>query len=335
MMLREINNPLVYAIVVGTNEKPWLGRCLKTLSSSSYSALRVIYVDNASHDGSPEFVENEIPQITVVRNSSNLGFAAANNIGISIAIKEGAKYIFLVNPDTHSPETLVSDLVSFMEENPAYGIVGPLQLEYESNGSEYTLNEWSKIAIKNGERHAFYHWDKKRATESGPLQGRAEGTLEHAYVQGAAMFIRSDVLNSIGLFDETYHTYYEEVDLCRRTRWIGYRVALLLNLFIHHKGGGGTIGSRSKYRNYHYSRNKYYYLFTDPTYKLRECVKLAFRWLKFDLKDSIYHRHGDITNWVQFLSILWWLISHVSLIRSERKRRVSIILGYQNITNLL
>jgi GT2 family glycosyltransferase len=80
-------------------------------------------------------------------------------------------------------------------------------------------------------------------------------------VQGAALYASSVALREIGLFDETYHTFYEEVDLCRRARLAGWRVALISELGIGHHGGGATAGS--VYRRRQMMRNKYYFLATD------------------------------------------------------------------------
>lgn len=304
----------IAVIVVGTNEREWLNACLSSLEASSLP-VSVFYVDNGSSDNSAEFVERLYPAVHVIRNQTDLGWGAANNIGIEFAMERGACYILLVNPDTKSPPELIENLTQFMEDHPVYGCVGPLQSVY---GDPLTLNDWSKHALENGERHAFHHWIDLPA-EAGPTEGRAANTLEHAYVQGAALMLRASTLRQVGFFDPVYHTYYDEVDLCRRIRWCGLRVALLLDMRIEHKGGGGQNGVPSYYRDFYMRRNKYYYLFTDPLIPMRTCLSLAIRWLKHELmvERSIANARRDITRQIVF--VLCWHVKN--LFHIARKRR--------------
>lgn len=277
--------PTVAAITVTTNERRWLPECLGSLLASRTSNvdLRVLLIDNASVDGSADFVHERFPEAHVMRNLRNEGFAGANNIGMRRALDAGADYVFLVNPDTRTPPELVQGLVDFMETWPEYGLVGPLQYEFTEDGKPTErLNAWSQDALEVGEAHVFTHTWQDHPTGAGPQEGRAPDTLEHSYVQGSALFCRADVLEQVGLFDATYHTYYEETDLCRRVRWAGWRVALVLNLGIQHYGGGGTRAS--VYRRRRMLRNKYYFLLTDPEWRWREIALLAGRWLRLDLQ---------------------------------------------------
>src|SRR5690242_15865635 len=100
--------PRVTTITVGTNERAWLENCLTSLLASDTDGidLTVMYVDNASPDGSADYVEAEFPAVEVIRNPRNYGFARANNVGMSQALAAGADYVFLVNPDTRTPSGL-------------------------------------------------------------------------------------------------------------------------------------------------------------------------------------------------------------------------------------
>jgi len=273
--------PKVTTITVGTNERRWLPECFESLLASRTAAdLEVLFVDNASHDGSAELVAERFPAVRVLRNSANLGFAGANNAGIRWALERGADFIFLVNPDTRTPPELIEQLTGFLASWPQYGAVGPLQRGYGENAG--TPNEWTRMALAAGEAHVFTHTWSQHPSPAGPVAGRAPRTLEHAYVQGSAFFCRADVLRRVGVFDPAYHTYYEETDLCRRVRWAGWRVALLLDCVIEHYGGGG--GRASKYRRRHMLRNKYYFLATDPEWTRWDIVRLSGRWLVADLR---------------------------------------------------
>jgi GT2 family glycosyltransferase len=223
-------------------EAPWLPDCFASLLVSRTTAdVDVLFVDNGSYDGSADLVADRFPTVHVLRNPKNLGFAGANNVGIRWAMARGTDFVFLVNPDTRTPPDLIEQLTGFLDSWPEYGVVGPLQYHYGDPGSP---NDWTRMALDAGEAHVFAHTWPGRPSPAGPADGRALGTLEHAYVQGSAFFCRTEVLRRVGLFDPVYHTYYEETDLCRRVRWAGGRVALLLDASIEHYGGGGGRASR-------------------------------------------------------------------------------------------
>lgn len=312
----------VAAITVGTNELSWLEPCFASLLESDAAGfdLTVWYVDNDSHDGSAAFVQKRFPRVRIIQNDSNVGFARANNIGMRAALEDGADYVFLVNPDTQTPNSLLRDLVEFMETWTGYGVVGPMQYEYDESGNTAlgTHNNWSTTALRWGEQHAFAGDWPNHPSPAGPLEGRAPHTLEHAYVQGAAFFVRATLLRTVGLFDEVFHTYYEETDLCRRARWAGWRVALLLDVGIQHFGGGGTAGSR--YRRVQMRRNRYYYLLTDIDWRPLPTLRLASRWLKDDLRGRGVG--GESTWWRgtwETTEAVWWLGRRVPLIRARRR----------------
>jgi GT2 family glycosyltransferase len=273
--------PKVTTITVGTNERAWLPECFRSLLASATAAeLEILFVDNASDDGSAEMVAAFFPEIRILRNPTNLGFAGANNVGMRWALEHGSDFVFLVNPDTRTPPNVIDDLTKFLTVWPDYGLIGPLQHGYGQEAD--SPNAWTRMALEAGEAHIFVHTWPYHPSSASPARGRAPGTLEHAYVQGSALFTRAEVLRRTGLFDEAYHTYYEETDLCRRVRWAGWRVALLLDCVIEHYAGGGGLTSR--YRRRHMLRNKYYFLATDPDWSMPDVLRLAARWLALDLR---------------------------------------------------
>ncbi|MGW2397151.1 glycosyltransferase family 2 protein [Kitasatospora sp. NPDC001664] len=314
--------PKVATITVGTNEARWITSCLSSLLASETPGvdLSVWYVDNASTDGSTDLVRGSFPAVRVIQNLANLGFAQANNVGMRAALADGADYVFLVNPDTRTPADLIAQLTAFMEAWPQYGICGPMQYEY-TDEQEIALgehNDWSRTALRCGEADGFVGDRPERPSPAGPAEGRAPDTLEHAYVQGAALFVRADVLRTLGVFDRVFHTYYEETDLCRRARWAGWRVALNLNLGIQHYGGGGT--GASTYRRVQMRRNRYYFLATDITWPIGDALTLAGRWLWEDLHGRSVG--GDTTvarGWAETATAAWWLLKLAPTIVVRRR----------------
>ncbi|MCX5397194.1 glycosyltransferase family 2 protein [Streptomyces sp. NBC_00102] len=319
---RRHRRPKVATITVGTNEKRWLPDCLSTLLTSHTPDLdlAVWYSDNASTDGSTALVRDDFPSARIIQNDSNLGFAQANNVGMRAALADGADYVFLVNPDTRTPPDLIHQLSAFMERHPEYGICGPMQYVYTDNGpvSLDEHNEWSRTALRLGEADGFVGDRPFRPSPAGPAEGRAPDTLEHAYVQGAAFFVRAEVLRTIGLFDRVFHTYYEETDLCRRARWAGWRVALNLRLGIQHFGGGGT--GASTYRRVQMRRNRYYFLFTDITWSWPAILGLAGRWLRQDLLGhSVGGNTTPLRGCAETAVAAWWLLRLAPTIARRRR----------------
>ncbi|MCG6497018.1 glycosyltransferase family 2 protein [Kitasatospora sp. A2-31] len=316
--------PKVATVTVGTNEARWLTACLSTLLASNTPDLdlTVWYVDNASTDGSTEMIRDTFPTVQIIQNDTNLGFARANNVGMRAALTAGADYVFLVNPDTRTPADLVHQLTAFMEQWPTYGICGPMQYVYtDADGSTVALdehNDWSRLALKLGEADGFVGDRPNRPSPAGPEHGRAPATLEHAYVQGAALFVRAEVLRTLGLFDRVFHTYYEETDLCRRARWAGWRVALNLDLGIQHYGGGGT--GASTYRRVQMRRNRYYFLLTDVTWTWPAILSLAGRWLRQDLAGrSVGGNTTVVRGWAETATAAWWLLRLTPTIARRRR----------------
>lgn len=312
----------VAAIVVGTNERRWLPDCLDSLRATPTDPsviLRVYYVDNASADGSVDYVRRHHGDVTTIVNSANIGFAAANNVGIKAALKNGADHVFLVNPDTSTPPGLVQGLARFLREHPGYAIVGPLQWVYTlGQPVRPELNEWSRLAVADGEQHVLARDLPSLLPHREPDVPRAPGTLEFAYVQGAALYASATALREIGLFDETYHTFYEEVDLCRRARLAGWRVALITDLGIGHHGGGSTAGSG--YRRRQMMRNKYYFLATDVEIPLRASARIALRWLARDLRGrGIGGRTSVPVAIRETASAALWLLGQVGPITVRRR----------------
>jgi GT2 family glycosyltransferase len=309
----------IAVIVVGYNHRTWLRKCFYSVLCAYPDGRRldVYFVDNASSDRSAELVRAEFGAVHTIANSRNRGFTGGCNQALRLALATDAEYVFLLNPDTVCPPGLLDALAAFLDANPSYGVVGPLQYRYPC-GSAAGYNEWTVAALRQGEEHVFFVDWPDRPSPAGPGDGRAPGTLEHAYVQSSALFTRTELLRQIGLFDERFHSYYEEVELCRRARWAGWRVALLLDLSVFHAGGSG---GDSRYRRVHLIRNRLYYLFTDPDWPLPLAMRLVARWLSRDLRGQGVAGPVRVrTGVADTVSALLWLFPRAGSIAFRRRR---------------
>ncbi len=212
--------PLVYIIVITHNGKDHLESCLPSVFKTSYPRFRVMLVDNASIDGCIDYVASHFPQVKILRNHKNLGFAKGNNIAIDLALKEGAVYVVLLNDDTAVLDARwLGEAVSAAQEDCRIGMIG-------FSLTNTLSHEIPTISITRKKVKA---------------------------IEGCALFIRSSLIYNIGKLDEIYFAYAEESDLEMRAMRAGYNL-IELNTFIFHKGAGTSSKYPSK-RAYLLMRN--------------------------------------------------------------------------------
>ncbi|MFN0088093.1 MAG: glycosyltransferase family 2 protein [Blastocatellia bacterium] len=241
--------PLVYVIVLNYNGREWLARCFEALLATRYEPFRVLFIDNASTDDSIELMRTRYPRIARIENEANLGFTEGNNVGIRQALREGADYFVLLNPDTRVEPAWLNALIAAGEAEAGVGILGAVQLEYEGDA----LNSWTRTAASG-------RLDPLRDPESAPR------AIPMEWVEGACFAVKRAVAERIGLLDSIYFSFYEEIDYCRRAACAGYSSALVPRSRIHHHRGGSWLADArtSRRRNYVCDRSQFIYAATDP-----------------------------------------------------------------------
>jgi GT2 family glycosyltransferase len=234
--------PHLSILIVSYNTSDLLKSCL--LSVQRYPppiSWEIVVVDNASHDGSPELVEEEFPEVRLIRNSMNLGFAAANNKGLQVSRGD---YLFFLNSDAELLPHSLDPLIDHLETHPHVGIVGPS--EQFRNGRIYpTVCPFPNIPYllftHTGLRRRFYR--NKWINPYRGLWERAQNTEKPTavdWLSGASLLVRRKVFDDIGPFDEGYFFYMEETDLCARAHGAGWEVTFIPKARIIHHGGGST-----------------------------------------------------------------------------------------------
>lgn len=227
-------------IIVNWKVRNLLQSCLDSIfAERSYKNFEVIVVDNDSNDGSVDMIQMKFPQVRLIENHENIGFGRACNQGIKIA--EG-RYIFILNPDTLvKPNTLLS-LIDFMELHPKVGIGGcyvyypdgtpqasfykfPTMLSYFTR-----MLSLFRILPRNRFTQRFF-WEYPDNNITGPIDR----------VLGGAMVLRKEMVEQIGLFDEVYFMYAEELDLCYRAKQTSWKVYAIPNTEIIHYHQQSTL----------------------------------------------------------------------------------------------
>ncbi len=215
----------VTAIVVNWNAREDTRECLASLARSSHRELDTILMDNASSDGSVEYLRGLFPDVTLVSNSSNEGFARASNAGMKLALDRGADYVFLFNNDAVADERAVERLVAAMEESTEVGLAGP-KIFYFSK-KDVIWSAGGEVSFWKGmTRHLGI-----RRQDSPEFSRRRDVD----YLTGCALMARRELVERVGMLDTSYRMYGEDADWCLRARRAGYRVEYVPDALAWHK----------------------------------------------------------------------------------------------------
>lgn len=234
----QIEYPLVSAIIVNYNGKKFLGECIQSLIDQTYKNMEIIVVDNASVDDSIEYLNSNFKGITIIENSENLGFAGGVNTGIRRAV---GSYILTLNNDATAECQCVERLLSVITADDTIGLCATKMLFPDKR-----INSAGICISRSGAA-----WDRGMfETDVGQYDNREEIFGPCA---GAALY-RMKMLDEIGLFDEDFFLYMEDVDLAFRGRLAGWKCMFVPEAVVSHYHGG-TAGFNSDLTVYYGNRN--------------------------------------------------------------------------------
>lgn len=213
----EANPGTVTVVVVCWNGRDLLGPCLRSLREQTYGGrTEVVVVDNASTDGSADFVEQEFPEVRLIRSPRN-NYAAANNLG---AATSSSEFVVCLNTDTRVEPDWLQALVACAGSDPRIGAVGSLVLDREG-----------RIASSGIEPREGFTWVDRQLGE--PREAALGGDVFG--VSGCAALYRRACWDQVGGLDEDFHMYYEDVDMGLRCRAAGWRIVACPSSVVHHE----------------------------------------------------------------------------------------------------
>jgi GT2 family glycosyltransferase len=215
--------PKVHIVVLTWNQRDRVLDCLRSLHQLDYPNYKIIVVDNGSHDKTAQAVRLAYPDVTVIRNSGNLGFTEGNNVGIRRALEQGAEYVMLLNNDAIVERHALATLTATAIEHPDAGFLGPLIC---------SLDQTSEILSAGG-----IFVDGWKATHRGigePDNGRYDSLFEADYLSGCALLVSRKAIDTIGILDGDYFFYQEDVDWCYRGRKLGFKILFVPNAKVWH-----------------------------------------------------------------------------------------------------
>ena len=205
----EITPKTVYVIVVTYRGRQWYDRCFRSLSESTIKVQTVV-IDNASGDGSADYICEQYPDIHLIRSDRNLGFGNANNVGIKYALEQGCEYVFLLNQDAWIEPDTIEHLIRVHRQYPEYGIVSPMHMTKEKDHLNFLLDDGNR----NYELLSDLYF------------GTVKDVYDIDYVNAAGWLISRNTLMTIGGFCPIIFHYGEDDDYLHRMRFHGVKVGL-------------------------------------------------------------------------------------------------------------
>jgi N-acetylglucosaminyl-diphospho-decaprenol L-rhamnosyltransferase len=231
-------------VILNWNTRDLLRECLRTVFASEGVSMRVLVVDNASADGSAAMVRAEFVQAELIVNDDNIGYPAGNNVGLRALgyhglgqVREDApRYALLLNPDTEVPETAFRDMVAFMDTHPAVGAAGPKLVL--ADGS---LDKACRRSFPTPEVSLYHFAGLSKRFPNSPRFARYNMTYldpdqeaEVDSVVGAYMQIRREAVQAVGLLDESFFMYGEDLDWAFRIQQAGWTIVYHPRVVVKH-----------------------------------------------------------------------------------------------------
>ena len=217
--------------ILNWNNLDMTAACVRSLLVMDRSDFEIVVVDNGSGDNSPERLSREFPKITVLPQRINLGFAGGCNIAMRHSLSTGAEYVLVLNNDTYVAADFLSEMLSVINKDNAIGAVCPKiyfaktpEVVWYAGGD---FDPWTSRIIIHG-------W---KQIDRGQFVASRDITL----ATGCAMLIRCSALSEVGLFDEKFWAYVEDLDLSLRLRRQGYRLVYVPKARVWHWDGSSSV----------------------------------------------------------------------------------------------
>ena len=298
--------PKVSVVMAHFRKREAADQALASLFKTDYPDFEVIFVDNSSNDGTAEFLENKYPRLRIAKNATNQGSGGAWNTGFQL-ISPASKYVAFVDCDLIFDANWLSEMVKVAELDPEIGGCQPKILSFwepsmfEYNGSAGMWMDVYGYALNRG--RIFYNIEKDI--------GQYNSKCETFFIGGSVLFARSEILKRIGLFDESFFIYHEELDLAWRIRLNGYKLFCVPSSVVWHKGGG----KRDKTTMFRKYKNNIYMLIKN--YDFKNLVRYLPLRVILDLASITKNAVTPIMAYI-------WILKNSKLVWSHRLKVQSI-----------
>lgn len=251
--------PDVSVIIVTHNHAAYLPACLDSLAPERQGVnLEILVVDNASSDGSALVAHDQGEAVRLIVNTTRQGFAANNNCAIRLS---AGRYVLILNPDTVTPMGALSQLVRYMDTYPKVGICGP-QLRFPDGRVQPSCRRFPTLGSVLARRTPLRKILGRSALNARHLMSDFDHTRTSPvdWMLGACLMVRRELLRTVGLLDEGYFLYVEDIDWCYRAWRAGWQVMYVADTHIvHHHLAESDRVLFSRYSWYHLQSMWRYY----------------------------------------------------------------------------
>ncbi|WP_207425223.1 glycosyltransferase family 2 protein [Pedobacter sp. SYSU D00535] len=242
-----IELPKVAVVILNWNGKKFLERFLPFVVASTYPNIELIVADNQSNDDSLAFLQAAYPQIKIIQNGSNLGFAEGYNQALA---KVDADYFVLLNSDVEVTPSWIEPVVELMESDPAIAVAQPKLKDWTSR----VRFEYAGAAGGYIDKYGYPFCRGRIFDTLETDEGQYDDVVEIFWASGAAFFIKSEHWRRSGGFDADFFAHMEEIDLCWRLKNMGFKIMYCPKSTVYHVGGG-TLDAENPFKTYLNFRN--------------------------------------------------------------------------------
>jgi GT2 family glycosyltransferase len=235
--MNEQNAPLAYLVVLNWNGYADTHETLESLRRLAYPRYRVIVVDNASSDDSPERIAAAHPEVELVRCTKNLGIAAGYNAGIRVALERGADYVVPMNNDLDCDPLFLTCMIATQRAWPGCGFVMPKIFYYEEQDRIWSAGGYARWMPSNIVMRG-------RQQKDGPAFAQ---DAEIAFAPSCCLLLSRELAERV-LFDEAYFFYYDDWDFCLEARKAGFTLVFSADALLWHKVSRSTKNSPKSLR---------------------------------------------------------------------------------------
>ena len=296
---------LVSVLILNYNGMEYVKELFESLKKVKYPNMEILFVDNNSKDKSVDFVEENYPDVKIVRLNKNYGFAKGNNIGVKYT---SGKYIVLLNNDTVVDENWITELVKMAQKSNKFGIIVSKMYYYDNADIiNYAGAGCDKFV------NVFHIGKHKKDNEIFNIP------MKTFYACGASILFTRELYEKIGLFDPHYFLYTEDVDFSWRTWISGYKVIYAPKSIIYHKITEADEEFKPKM---FYNGEKHHLWTILKNYQFKTLISILPVYFIFRIGlifRNIILGRLKLTYYYKFLSAILWNLKDIKLIMKNRK----------------
>ncbi|MGC1633105.1 MAG: glycosyltransferase family 2 protein [Gelidibacter sp.] len=295
----------VFVIIVSYNGMSWMRNCL-----DSCATYPIILVDNASTDESVSFIETNYPNVILIKQSKNLGFGQANNIGIRYALDHGAENVFLLNQDAYLLGSVLRELITIQKNNSEYGILSPIHI----TGDKRKLDK-SFFNFMRKEKSGQFYSDYVLGNSVAPI-------YDVPFVNAAGWLLSKRSLETVGGFDPLFFHYGEDENYCQRILYHDLKIGVVPGCYIIHDRADRNKETPSLFSESYYKERETVYKTRFANILINNTVEDQLRYLKrLVLKAKLQFQFDRAIGFKKELKLLKKMIPEIIKSRSQNSVR--------------